>query len=217
MRLENDSGGGSIGDDLENDSDTTGSSSSNVDEEEGTRKKNKRRKKVKYPIYNANRSSEQPDLYVGMQFKDKDECRLLLDNHSVRTSFNIKIVKGDKLRLQCICLGEGCNWKMWARKPSQELSFKVKTLQTEHILCIPFSFEQGRRFMSTDWLADHYKEAIRVQGRSLKARQLRQMVEKDMNYEPCFSMQLKAVLGDYVEQFSYRREYTYEIWKQNRD
>jgi len=103
---------------------------------------------------------------------------------------------------------------------TNKASFQVITMNAPHT-CIPFSFEQGKRHMSYDWLADTYRHAFRLQP-SLRARNLESIFKEKHNYNAtlwtCMRISRKAlnsIIGDYRGQFRQIRDYLWEVYKQN--
>ena len=104
-----------------------------------------------------------------MKFRDKKQLKEAVDNYRIVKGYHLKITKSDKVRFQCHCLGKGCKWSIWTSKCKNESSFQLSKQENPHT-CIPFSFEQGSRYMSTSWLVDYYTETFRLQP-SLRARE----------------------------------------------
>ena len=190
------------GDDHYQDSDNANkpTDDSGEDDVEGD-KKGKRKKTEKFPRY-LGPCLDKCDLYVGMKLKDKKQLRQAFDNYRILKGYDLKITKSDTVRFQCHCFGEGCKWSMWASKCKNELSFQLTKIENPHN-CIPFSFEQGSRCMSTSWLIKYYIETFRLQP-VLRSRELKDLIEKDHNYKVSLSMctnvragALKAIIVDY--------------------
>jgi len=105
---------------------------------------------------------------------------------------------------------------MWASKCKNDLSFQINPHR-----CIPFSFEQRGRSMSTSWLIEYYTEIFMLQP-TLRSRKLKRFIEKDHNYKSSLSIYtrvragaLKAIIGDYKAQFGQIRDYLYGVYKKN--
>jgi len=142
--------------------------------------------------------------------------RQAFDNFRILKGYDLKITKSDTVRFQCHCFDEGCKWSMWASKCKNDLSFQINPHR-----CIPFSFEQRGRSMSTSWLIEYYTEIFMLQP-TLRSRKLKRFIEKDHNYKSSLSIYtrvragaLKAIIGDYKAQFGQIRDYLYGVYKKN--
>ena len=182
-------------------------------------RRKREKKREKYPRY-LGLSIVKADLHVGMKFRYKKQLKEDVNNYKIVKGYNLKITKSDTVRFQCLCLGNGCNWSMWASKCKNESSFQLSKMENPHS-CIPFSFEQGSRYMLTSWLVDYCTETFRLQP-TLRVSELKGLVDKDHNYKATLSMcsrirakALHAIIGEYKGQFGQIRDYLYELCKKN--
>jgi len=197
------------------------SSDTDVDDDNDDVRK-KKKKKESYPRYNPSTPVEVLEdvrLEFGMMFRDKQHLREILDSYRITKGYNLKMQKSDKGRLQVCCLGQGCQWNLWASHPQGEKSFQIKKLPYPHT-CIPFSFEKGKRKVSSD--SRKYMETFLLQP-TLRMRELRHLVERDLNYKASMSMcgrtrkkALALIIGDYKAQFGMLRSYVHEVLSKNR-
>ena len=126
-----------------------------------TRRKRGKKEREKFPRY-LGPCLDKCDLYVGMKIREKKQLRQAFDNFRILKGYDLKITESDTVRFQCYYSGKGCKWSMWALKCKNELSFQLTKMKSPHN-CIPFSFKQGSRCMSTSWLIEYYTETFRLQ------------------------------------------------------
>ena len=182
--------------------------------------RNETQKKRKYPRYRRSTSKEGVHLEVGMLFRDKKQLIDAIEDYRIYNGYATRTITSDPRRLQIICIGEGCEWKLWASKPQREKSFQIKKMPKPHS-CIPCSFERGVRRFSSKWLGREYMDTFRLQP-NLRLRELRGLIEKDHLYKPSMSMcgrtrekALSLLLGDYKAQFAMIRDYANELLSNN--
>jgi len=173
----------------------------NSESEDDNDEKNSRKRKrgVKHQRYHSTSSS---DLKAGMTFRDKKQLKEATENYRIIGGYHLKIKKSGKSRLTVFCLGEGCKWRLWASKMTNEASFQVRKMDAPHTR-IPFSFEPGKRHMSCDWLANTYRETFILQP-PLRAVSLRTIVKDRHIYNATLCMcsrarrkALDSIIGDY--------------------
>ena len=176
----------------------------------------------RYPRYNGSSSKEEVKLEVGLKFTSKEQLREAVDDYRIMKGYDIKIRHSDRKRFQVFCNAKGCEWFLWASRPQREQSFQIRKMPNPHS-CIPFSFEKGKRRISTRWLSHKYTKTLRLQP-SLRVRELRNLIEEKHNYKAtiskCFRVRAKAlalIIGDYKGQFGMIRTYANELLSKNRN
>ena len=197
-------------DEFDEDLNVCGSISS---DEEGGLVKSKRQNVVAYPEFNPKQDVNKLYFEVGMSFIDKNQLKGALENYRIRCGYNVKVQKSDKLRIQC-------KWYLWASKPKKEASFKIKTLYDNHT-CIPYGFQTGERHITCNWVVKTYTEKFRMLP-SMRARELRDMIESDINFQPSLALcikvrraSLRSIIGDYKTDFGRLRDYAWEVYCKN--
>ena len=90
-----------------------------------------------------------------------------------------------------------------------------------HHPCILFSFEQGRRHMSTSWLVEYYTKTFRLQ-HVLRASGLKDHIDKDCNSKATLSMctrvrtrGLNIIISDYKTQTGQTKDHLCEVYQKN--
>jgi len=184
--------------------------------------KGKKKRKMRYPRYNASPSKEGVELEIGLKFINKEQLREAVEDYRIIKGYDIRIQHSDRKRFQAFCNAKGCDWFLWASRPQGEKSFQIRKMPNPHT-CIPFSFERGKRRISTRWLSHKYMKTLRLQP-SLKVRELKNLIEKKHNYKAtmskCFKVRAKAlalIVGDYKGQFGMIRAYANELLHKNKD
>jgi len=106
--------------DMYQDLDNPGSPKSDIEEEnDGNKQRKKRKRKVKYPRYHSTSST---DLVVGMTSRDKKQLKNAIEDYRIMGGYHLKMKETDKCGIQMCCMGEGCKWRLWALKLSNEAS-----------------------------------------------------------------------------------------------
>jgi len=159
-------------------------------------------------------------MIKGMKFIDKRQCREALDDYKILRGYDIRITRSTKQIIQAQCMGCSCEWRIWASMCKNEKSFQIKTIPKEHT-CIPFSFEKGRRKITSAWLARRYLERIRLLP-NIKLRELKMIIDQELNYKASFKLCFHArkkvlaqIVGDYRGQFGLLRDYVHEVLSKN--
>jgi len=85
---------------------------------------------VKYSRYNGTSSC---DLKARVTFRDKKQLKEAIEAYRILGEYNLIIKKSDKVGVKVFCLGEGCKFRLWASKMTNEASFQIRTMDAPHV------------------------------------------------------------------------------------
>jgi len=189
-------------------------------ESKGDERDRNKYSKTSYPRFNPSVTANNVDLAVALQFADKRQFRAAFENYRIVNGLNIKIITSDTHRFQAECMGGGCGWRIWASKCSNEKTFQIKGISKCHS-CIPFSFEKGKRIITSAWVANNYTELLMIQPR-ITSREFKKIVDRDQNSNVSHKVfqlgkkkVLEQIMGDYKGQFAWLANYVNEIRSKN--
>ena len=96
------------------------------------------------------------EFKVGMLFGTADIFRKAIRAHAVKHRRNVKFQKNDKHRVRAVCKSEACNWFVYASWLSDNRTFQIKTLCTEHTCAMSFN----NKFVNSRLIAEKYVDQI---------------------------------------------------------
>lgn len=111
-----------------------------------------------YPVFNEETDLGDPQFELGMLFCSANSFRTAVRKHALVQRRPLKQKRNFGARVQFVCLGSGCSWKIYASKMKNIPTYQVKTLMPTHS-CAP-TFDQKQ--MSSTFLAKHYENDIRM-------------------------------------------------------
>ena len=117
--------GDDLGDDVEDSDDISSPPVSEDDEIEGRDTDHKSR----FPKFKENTRAEDVQLVTGLMFTDKKQLKKAVETYKIQNGYYLKVTKSDKQRYQVHCVGEWCQWSMWASACSV-VSYTHLTLPT---------------------------------------------------------------------------------------
>ncbi|KAL0342518.1 UNVERIFIED_CONTAM: hypothetical protein Scaly_1914400 [Sesamum calycinum] len=66
-----------------------------------------------------------PKFDLGMMFSTKNEFRVAVQSHAIKTRRNVKLTKNDKRRIYAKCVEEGCEWRINTLAVGSTNSFQI--------------------------------------------------------------------------------------------
>nr|XP_010942039.1 YTH domain-containing protein 1-like [Elaeis guineensis] len=105
--------------------------------------------------FDAN-TMDDPQLKVGLLFKDVHQFKKVLKNYTIKDSRDIAFIKNEKTRVTVECK-QRCGWRLHASQVTGETSFQIKTFKK--------AYKCGKSFMNKQvtakWLSKKYMENLR--------------------------------------------------------
>ena len=72
-------------------------------------------------------------LENGMVFTNVNEFREALRDFAIQERFELVRVKNDKARVTAHCVSDGCPWRIYAAITPNEVTFRIKTYDSQHM------------------------------------------------------------------------------------
>jgi hypothetical protein len=101
----------------------------------------------------------QVHLEKGMEFETLKTFKNAVREYNIALGRVFRWVKNDKERVRAKCRQEDCPWEIFCSWSKVNLSFQVKTFETEHSCCRVFKNSQAK----TNWVVSKLEMKLRVQ------------------------------------------------------
>ena len=92
-----------------------------------------------------------------MIFISKDHFLDIFRDFCIQEGFVVRVEKADNTRFTACCLVEDCDWRIHASRLMDGVSWAIKTLTGEHVLCGRL---EENPMVSSAWLVRHLKDDI---------------------------------------------------------
>ena len=157
---------------------------------------------VKEPEFNVQTDMRKPKLKKGMKFPNSKVFREALREYAINKPVDIKFKLNEKKKISVYCINE-CGWRYYASQLSRELTFQIKTFNSECTYLRSFKHNQvtasyvAKKFMQEFDKNPNWKVAS-VQ------HHVNQALEVDISYGQVYRAKRKATnLITRVEQLQY--------------
>nr|GEU70402.1 PB1 domain-containing protein [Tanacetum cinerariifolium] len=94
---------------------------------------------------------------VGQEFRNVNEFRAAMKEHSIANRFGYRLKKNDLVRASGVCAAEGCTWSIYASWVPAKQLFVIKKMNNVHT-CTRESRESS--FPAKNWLVSTIKERL---------------------------------------------------------
>ncbi|KAK0586338.1 hypothetical protein LWI29_005213 [Acer saccharum] len=173
--------------------------------------------KTNYHEFNPRCDLQDPIFRVGMEFGSADLFRKAIRAHAVKHRRVVKFKKNDPNRIKAVCMGEGCQWFVYASWLADHKTFKIKSLVDEHTCVMSFR----NKFVNSKMIAEKYVGQWRVNpdwnfaGLSQQLRTDTSVDASVWQYYRARKAARQMIQGSVKEQYSKLWEYGAEIRRMN--
>ncbi|KAK1581406.1 hypothetical protein Q3G72_005768 [Acer saccharum] len=173
--------------------------------------------KTNYHEFNPRCDLQDPIFRVGMEFGSADLFRKAIRAHAVKHRRVVKFKKNDPNRIRAVCMGEGCQWFVYASWLADHKTFKIKSLVDEHTCVMSFR----NKFVNSKMIAEKYVGQWRVNpdwnfaGLSQQLRTDTSVDASVWQYYRARKAARQMIQGSVKEQYSKLWEYGAEIRRMN--
>jgi hypothetical protein len=159
----------------------------------------------------------QVHLEKGMEFETLKTFKNAVREYNIALGRVFRWVKNDKERVRAKCRQEDCPWEIFCSWSKVNLSFQVKTFETEHSCCRVFKNSQAK----TNWVVSKLEMKLRVQP-NMTYLEVFDWLKRDfgvhVNETKLFRAMKKAkelVEGSLKEQYGRIWDYAHELTRSN--
>jgi hypothetical protein len=159
----------------------------------------------------------QVHLEKGMEFETLTTFKNAVREYNIALGRVFRWVKNDKERVRAKCRQEDCPWEIFCSWSKVNLSFQVKTFETEHSCCRVFKNSQAK----TNWVVSKLEMKLRVQP-NMTYLEVFDWLKRDfgvhVNETKLFRAMKKAkelVEGSLKEQYGRIWDYAHELIRSN--
>ncbi|KAL0337541.1 UNVERIFIED_CONTAM: hypothetical protein Scaly_2029200 [Sesamum calycinum] len=186
--------------------------SSNFDSGKDSDKENSK----KFRVFSQSDTYD-PKFDLGMMFSSKNEFRVAVQSHAVKTMRNVKITKDDNRRIYARCVEEGCEWRINALVVKSTNSFQIREYYSKHTCGKAYHVKQ----CTSSWLGQKFEDAFRIDpGRNIKGwrhdviKKIRVNVSRNQAYRAKWKA-LARIEGSSTDQYGKLWDYAEELRSSN--
>ncbi|XP_052624932.1 uncharacterized protein LOC128132415 [Lactuca sativa] len=169
-------------------------------------------------IFNDKLNWKEQEPVLGMRFESPKQLKHVLCNYAVANGYQLCFVKNDTRRLLLKCCGGKCTFRLWGSWMSEDKSFQIKSLISEHNCAKNFKFGS---IVTYKWIGTHFKHQF-YNNQKMSVRMLREEVKTDFGINVSMSQcrrakkyALSLVEGTIAENYARLWSYGEEIRRSN--
>ncbi|XP_023743563.2 uncharacterized protein LOC111891725 [Lactuca sativa] len=169
-------------------------------------------------IFNDKLNWKEQEPVLGMRFESPKQLKHMLCNYVAANGYQLCFVKNDTRRLLVKCCDGKCTFRLWGSWMSEDKSFQIKSLISEHNCAKNFKFGS---IVTYKWIGTHFKHQF-YNNQKMSVQMLREEVKTNFGINVSMSRcrrakkyALSLVEGTIAENYARLWSYGEEIRRSN--